>query len=91
VTPDVSTCLLENLNDYLKERKMKKPMVVARLPIFIANSAPYYQRKVKFGGMEVSDVHRLKELEEESGKLKRTFADLGLKKETWKDAGTNKL
>jgi putative transposase len=45
----------------------------------------YYQWKAKFGGMEASDVRRLKELEEENIKLKRMFANLSLENEVLKD------
>jgi putative transposase len=38
------------------------------------SQATYYQWKAKFGGMETSDIRRLKELEEENSKLKRMFA-----------------
>lgn len=38
------------------------------------SSATYYNWKSMYGGMEVSDVKRLKELEEENAKLKRMFA-----------------
>ena len=34
------------------------------------SQATYYQWKAKFGGMEASDIRRLKELEEENTKLK---------------------
>jgi len=33
----------------------------------------------KYGGMEASDVRRLKELEEENRKLKQMYAELSLK------------
>ena len=42
------------------------------------SSATYYNWKSKYGGMEASDVKRLKELEEESARLKRMYADLSL-------------
>ena len=38
----------------------------------------YYSWKSKYGGMEASDVRRLKELEAEHAKLKRMYADLAL-------------
>ena len=37
-----------------------------------------YRWRSKFGGMEVSDVRRLKELEEENRRLKRIVGDLTL-------------
>ncbi len=37
-----------------------------------------YRWRSKFGGMEVSDVRRMKELEEENRRLKRIVGDLTL-------------
>ena len=42
-------------------------------------SSTFYKWKSKYGGMEVSDVKRLKELEEENRRLKQMYADLSLK------------
>lgn len=42
------------------------------------SSATYYNWKSRYGGMEASDVKRLKELEEENARLKRMYADLSL-------------
>ena len=36
----------------------------------------YYNWKAKYGGMEVSDVKRLKELEYENRRLKQMYAEL---------------
>jgi putative transposase len=55
------------------------------------SQATYYQWKAKFGGMEASDIRRLKELEEENGKLKRMFANLSLENEALKDVIAKKL
>ena len=43
------------------------------------SEASYYNWKAKFGGMEASDVKRLKELEEENRRLKQMYAELSLK------------
>lgn len=40
--------------------------------------ATYYKWKVKYGGMEVSEVKRMRELEEENRRLKQMYADLSL-------------
>jgi putative transposase len=45
------------------------------------STATFYAWKAKFGGMDVSEAKRLKQLEEENGKLKRIVADLALDKE----------
>lgn len=55
------------------------------------SQATYYQWKAKFGGMEASDIRRLKELEEENSTLKRMFANLSLENEALKDVIAKKL
>ena len=42
--------------------------------------ATFYNWKAKFGGMDVSDAKRLKQLEAENAKLKRLLADAELDK-----------
>ncbi len=42
------------------------------------SDATYYNWKAKFGGMAVSDVRRLRQLEEENRRLKHIVADLTL-------------
>jgi len=48
------------------------------------SEATIYTWKSKFGGMEVSEARRLKELEEENRRLKHMVADLSLDKEALK-------
>ena len=38
----------------------------------------YYRWRKEYGGMEVAQVHRLKELEQENSRLKRLVADQAL-------------
>ena len=40
--------------------------------------ATFYQWRSKFGGMSVSDMQRLRELEQENARQKRMYADLSL-------------
>ena len=42
------------------------------------STATYYQWKSKYGGMEASDLRRVKELEAENAKLKRMYAEQAL-------------
>ena len=44
------------------------------------SDASFYKWKAKFGGMEVSDARRLRDLEDENRKLKRLVADLSMDK-----------
>lgn len=40
--------------------------------------ATYYQWKSKYGGLEASELRRVKELEAENAKLKRLYAEMAL-------------
>jgi putative transposase len=48
------------------------------------SEATIYTWKSKFGGLEVSEARRLKELEDENRRLKHMVADLSLDKEALK-------
>lgn len=50
----------------------------------------FYAWRKKYGGMEVSHLKRLKELEEENRQLKRMYADQALKLEMAKDVISKK-
>ena len=45
----------------------------------------FYRWRRKYGGMEVSDARRLKQLEEENRRLKRIVADQALNLQALKD------
>jgi putative transposase len=47
--------------------------------------ATYYQWKSKYGGLEASDLKRLRELEDENNRLKKMYADLALENRAIKD------
>lgn len=55
------------------------------------NKATFYNWKKKYGGMETSQLKRLKELEEENRKLKQMYADLSLDHRILKDVIEKKL
>ena len=55
------------------------------------SDATYYNWKAKYGGMELSDIKRLKALDEENRRLKQMFADLSIKHEALKDIVEKKL
>jgi putative transposase len=42
------------------------------------SEATYYNWKAKYGGMTISDARRLKDLEQENGRLKKLVADQAL-------------
>ncbi|WP_386339145.1 IS3 family transposase [Xanthomonas citri pv. citri] len=49
------------------------------------STATYYQWKSKYGGLEASELRRVKELESENAKLKRMYAELALDNAAMKD------
>ena len=53
--------------------------------------ATFYKWKGKFGGLEVSDARKLRQLEEENARLKRIVAGLSLDKEMLQDVIKRKL
>ena len=55
------------------------------------SNVTFYKWKQKYGGLEVSDVQRMRELEHENNWLKKMFANLSLMHEALKDAVAKKL
>ena len=55
------------------------------------STATYYQWKSKYGGMEASDLKRVKDLEAENAKLKRMYAEMALDMAAMKDLIAKKL
>ena len=55
------------------------------------SEATYGNWKAKYGGLEASDLNRLKEMEGELGELKRLYADLALENRVLKDLIETKL
>lgn len=49
------------------------------------SEATYYNWKSKYGGMEASDIKKIKDLEDENRRLKQMFADLSLENRALKD------
>ncbi len=55
------------------------------------STAAFYKWRQRYGGMEVKELKRMKELEEENARLKKMFANLSLLHEALKDAVEKKL
>ena len=55
------------------------------------SDATYYKWKSKYGGLDASELKRIKELEAENSKLKRMYADLSLENDGLKDLISKKL
>lgn len=49
------------------------------------SEATFYNWKKKYGGLSVTEVRRLKQLEDENARLKKIVADLSLDKEMLQD------
>ena len=54
-------------------------------------TAAFNKWRQRYGGMEASDVKKMKELEEENSRLKKMYANLSLVHEALKDAVAKKL
>ena len=74
----------------LKEADAGRPVIEIWRHYGIS-SATYDKWKAKYGGLEASDVKRLKELEHENSRLKRMYADLSLENAALKDVIAKKL
>ena len=55
------------------------------------SEATFYNWKKKYGGLGVTELRRLKQLEEENARLKRMVADLSLDKVMLQDVMSKKL
>ena len=53
-------------------------------------AATIYRWRKKYGGLDVSEAKRLKQLEDENGRLKRIVADLTLDKQMLQDVLSRK-
>jgi len=54
-------------------------------------TASFYKWRQRYGGMEASEVKKLKEIQDENARLKKMFADLSLVHDALKDAVAKKL
>lgn len=55
------------------------------------SKSTFYKWRAKYGGLEASDLKRLKELEEENRKLKEMYAEISLEHKVLKDIIEKKL
>ncbi len=55
------------------------------------SDATFYNWKAKYGGMEVSEVARNRELEKENAELKKMFAEMSLENRAMKNLIEKKL
>ncbi len=74
----------EQIIAILKEHEAGLPATEIIRKHGIANGT-FYRWKSKYGGMEVAEARRLKELETENARLKRMLADTMLEKQALED------
>ena len=79
----------EQIIGYLKQHEAGMPAkeVIRQAEI---SEQTFYRWKSKFGGMEVSDAKKLRELEQENQRLKRLVADQALDIQILKDVNSKK-
>ena len=51
----------------------------------------YYRWRKEYGGLDLDQARRMKDLEKENGRLKRLVADLSLEKQVLKDIASGNL
>ncbi|NQY37261.1 MAG: transposase [Alteromonadaceae bacterium] len=75
----------------LKEGKSGAMIVPDLCRKYGVGQSTYYKWKSQYGGMEASDLAKLKALEDENHKLKKMFADVSLQNMALKDVLEKKL
>jgi putative transposase len=55
------------------------------------SDATFYNWKAKYGGMEINDVVRMRELEKENTELKKMFAEMSIENRALKNLLEKKL
>jgi putative transposase len=58
---------------------------------FGISDATFYNWKAKYGGMEASDIAKMKEMEKENAELKKMFAELSIENGALKSLIEKKL
>ncbi|MCC6795731.1 MAG: transposase [Candidatus Hydrogenedentes bacterium] len=79
----------EQIVRILKEVEIGKPVAEVCREHGVSEQSVYRWR-TKFGGMDVSDVQRLKQLEDENSRLKRLVANQALDIELLKEINSKK-
>jgi putative transposase len=77
----------EQILGILREAEQGKPLADLLRQHGIAQNT-YYRWKSKYGGLEPSQLRRLKELERENGQLKKIVADQALDIQMLKDVNS---
>jgi putative transposase len=75
-TPEQTARILKEFDQGKSVEQISREYGVSR--------AAFYKWRQRYGGLEASELKRLKELEEENSKLKRMYANLALELEAAK-------
>jgi putative transposase len=77
----------EQIIGILKRVEAGKPVADVFRELGVSD-ATYYRWKAQYGGLEVNQLRRLRQLEDENRKLKQLVADLTLDNRALKDIAT---
>ena len=80
--PQATECGLQQLDGGIGVKDVARDLGV--------NVQTLYRWRKKFGGMDVSDARRLRQLEDENRRLKRLVAELTLDKQALQDIASRK-
>ena len=80
----------QKIVEVLKQAEAGVPVKELCRKIWISDQT-FYNWKAKYGGLGVSELKRLRELEAENAKLKKMYADLALENEAIKAVLNRKL
>ena len=75
---------VEQIVGVLKQAEVGVPVVELIRKVGISEQT-FYRWKAKYGGLEVNEARRLRQLEHENGRLKRLVADLTLDNQALKE------
>lgn len=73
-SPTQIACILKEFENGKSSEEIQRDHSISK--------ATLYNWRQRYGGMEASELKRIKELEEENSKLKRMYANLALDLET---------
>ena len=80
------TQIVKALQEYENGRDAKE--ICLELSI---TTAAFYKWRQRYGGLQVNELKKVKELEQENSRLKKMYADLSLLHYAFKDAVEKKL
>jgi putative transposase len=70
LTPEQMSKILKEFNQGKKVEEITREYGISR--------AAFYKWRQRYGGLEASELKRMRQLEEENAKLKRMYAELAL-------------